>query len=225
MDALVTPLPDVKRQWEAYHRVLRDHCSAPLLHCIGNHDVFGWGTAQRHPDGKKMAREQMGLRSPYYAFERDEWRFIVLDSTHWAPERPSGYVARIDEQQMTWLMRELAATEKWVCLISHIPIFSPCTFFDGPNEQSGDWLVPGEWMHLDARRLKTTFAAFPRVRACLSGHIHLVDQVEYLGVNYFCNGAVCGDYWKGRIQEFAPGYALFEFFPDGTVRRSMAAYG
>jgi 3',5'-cyclic AMP phosphodiesterase CpdA len=224
MDALTTPLVEVERQWKAFHNLVRQHCSMPLIHCIGNHDVFGWGTPRRHPSGKDMARDRLGLKERYYAFDRGAWRFIVLDSTHWAPDRPSGYKALLDEEQVVWLRQELSATDKWVGIVSHIPILAPCAFFDGPNEESGDWQVPGEWMHLDARRLKTVFHSFPRVKACLSGHTHLVDMVEYLGVTYLCNGAVCGKFWQGSVQEFPPNYALLEFHSDGTVQRTMVAY-
>jgi hypothetical protein len=54
------------------------------------------------------------------------------------------------------------------------------------------------------------------VKVCLSGHIHLVDRVDYLGVSYLCNGAVSGAWWKGPNQEFGNGYAIVDLFPDGA---------
>ena len=78
-------------------------------------------------------------------------------------------------------------------------------------------------MHIDARRLKDLFHRSGKVKVCLSGHLHLEDDVTYLGVRHLCNGAVCGGWWKGHHQEFAPAYAVLDFFDDGSVERRMVA--
>ncbi|MBL0024974.1 MAG: hypothetical protein IPO98_08145, partial [Saprospiraceae bacterium] len=57
------------------------------------------------------------------------------------------------------------------------------------------------------------------IKTCLSGHIHLQDEVNYLGIRYFCNGAISGNWWKGAFQEFEPAYAAFDFQNDGNVSR------
>ena len=57
----------------------------------------------------------------------------------------------------------------------------------------------------------------PNVKAAISGHIHLADRTRYLNVDYFCNGSVCGRWWTGKYQEFAPAYALLDLFNDGSV--------
>ncbi|HRK20380.1 MAG TPA: hypothetical protein PLX06_01135, partial [Fimbriimonadaceae bacterium] len=106
----------------------------------------------------------------------------------------------------------------------HIPILSACALFDGPNERPSYWHLPGAWMHLDARRLKDLFKKHPNVKACISGHIHLVDSVRYLGVQYMCNGAASGGWWKGPHQECKNGYALLDFYNDGTVLRRYVDY-
>ena len=124
------------------------------------------------------------------------------------------------------VVRDLAATPAAVpiCVLSHIPILSACTFLDGENEKTSNWQVPGQWMHLDVRRLETLFRQHPNVKACLSGHIHLADEVSYLGVRYFCNGAVSGGWWKGPYQEFGPAYAVVDFHDDGTVDNRLVHY-
>jgi hypothetical protein len=30
------------------------------------------------------------------------------------------------------------------------------------------------------------------------------DEVEYLGIQYFCNGSICGNWWNGNFKDFAP---------------------
>jgi hypothetical protein len=79
-------------------------------------------------------------------------------------------------------------------------------------------------MHIDARRLKTLFLDHPNVKLCLSGHIHLRDSVMYNGVTYACNGAVCGNWWRGAYQETQPGYALVDLWNDGSFRVDYVRY-
>src|SRR5262249_46284457 len=132
-----------------------------------------------------------------------------------------------DDEQFDWLSGVIKATSKTipVLVLSHIPIFAACPFLDGNNESSGNWQVPGAWMHLDARKLTKLFHQHGNVKLCLSGHIHLVDQVKYLGTTYCCNGAVCGGWWKGNYQQFAEGYALVDLFDDGSSECEYVAYG
>lgn len=229
MDAFGADKARTKTQWQIWQSVLRDECSLPVEHCIGNHDVWGWGLKEgADPDqlyGKQWALEEFGLASRYRSFERGGWHFIVLDSTHPAP---GGYIGKLDEAQFEWLEEDLQKTPGAtpVCVLSHIPIACFCCFFDGENEteKTGDWRVPGAWMHIDARRIKDLFYRHANVKLCLSGHIHLQDRVEYLGVKYLCNGAVSGNWWEGRYQEFPPAYVIVDLFDDGTVESEFVPY-
>jgi hypothetical protein len=91
-------------------------------------------------------------------------------------------------------------------------------------QADGNWKLLKVLLHADARRVIRLFRNFPNVKVCLSGHIHLQDEVEYMGVRYFCNGAVSGNWWKGPFKDFAPAYALFDFYEDGSVERKMMVY-
>ncbi|MDZ7268790.1 MAG: metallophosphoesterase [candidate division KSB1 bacterium] len=228
MDALGADKARTKTQWRIWQEVLRNECSLPVVHCIGNHDVWGWKSADATLGsdrlyGKQWVMEELGLRARYYSFDRAGWHFIVLDSTHPAP---TGYLARLDEAQFEWLAEDLRRTPATtpVCVLSHIPIICFCAFFDGDNEASGEWRVPAAWMHLDARRLKDLFTQHANIKLCLSGHIHLQDEVEYLGIKYLCNGAVSGNWWKGAYQEFPPAYALVDLCDDGSVQSTFVPY-
>ncbi|MBI2497753.1 MAG: metallophosphoesterase [Opitutae bacterium] len=232
-DALETPKPRVLEQWELWDRIMAAELKTPACQCIGNHDIFGW--KQRNvpglPDdpayGKALALQHLGLKERYYSFDRSSWHFVVLDSMELNHGNNQGYNARLDDGQFAWLTSDLAATPAAtpVCVLSHIPILSPAAYFDGANEGTGTWIVPGAWMHIDARRIKDLFKRHPNVKVCLSGHLHMEDDATYLGVRYLCNGAVCGGWWKGRNQEFGPAYALIDFFDDGSVENRLVAYG
>ncbi|WP_169978303.1 metallophosphoesterase family protein [Tautonia rosea] len=232
MDAFAQDPETVSKQWNLWHRRLEQDCSLPVESCIGNHDVWGWRGGGFEPStdgscpGKRSAVEELGLPGRYRAFEKAGWKFVVLDSTYPGAE-PGTYTAKIDEEQFDWLVKELEATPAStpILVLSHIPIMAACPFLDGDNEQSGNWQVPGAWMHIDARRLTALFHERGNVRACLSGHIHLADRVDYLGTTYSCNGAVCGGWWKGPYQQFGPAYAVVELYDDGSSECRMISYG
>ena len=62
------------------------------------------------------------------------------------------------------------------------------------------------------------------MKLCLSGHIHLLDRCEYLGVTYVCGGAVCGSWWKSRASECTKGIPHVIFYADGTFDVQYVAY-
>jgi 3',5'-cyclic-AMP phosphodiesterase len=230
MDALGTDLGRAQKQWDLFTAGVKASAGVPVRYALGNHDVWGWNNIDKHKDhalfGKQHAQDQLELASPYYSFTQAGWRIIVLDSTHRKLDGSGGYTARLDDGQFEWLSDTLAGTPKDqpVLVLSHIPIFCACAFLDGDNEKSGNWQVPGAWMHIDVRRIKDLFLKHPNVRLALSGHIHLADRVDYLGVSYFCNGAVSGGWWGGKYQEFGNGYAIVDLFDDGSFENKYMEY-
>ena len=227
MDCLVTDHARVKLQWDLYGSVLSANAAVPIVHTVGNHDVSGWGSPMRlsHEPGygKAFALDRMHLARGYQSFDRAGWHFVILDSI--APFRGRGYTAHLDEEQFQWLADDLArAKGKPTLLVSHIPILSTSAFFFGENERTGNWHVPGAWMHIDSRRIKDLFAQHPTVVACLSGHMHMVDRMNYQGVRYYGNGAGCGNWWNGPMQGVGNGYAIVELFSDGTVTNQYFEY-
>lgn len=231
MDAFGQDRARTEAQWAAWDGVLREFTAIPLRHCLGNHDIWGWNRASSRTTGdealhgKRWAMERLELTERYYRFDRAGWRFLVLDSTF--PHGDSGYTARLDDPQFAWLSAELTATPPTmpILVLSHIPILCGCALLDGDNEKTGDWVVPGAWMHIDARRIKDLFYKHPNVRLALSGHIHLRDRLDYNGTTYLCNGAVCGAWWKGNYHETPPGYAVVDLYDDGTFQHEYVTYG
>jgi hypothetical protein len=96
--------------------------------------------------------------------------------------------------------------------------------FADKNEANGDWRISRALLHVDNRRIIDLFKQYKNIVCCLSGHIHLQDSVEYFGIQYYCNGAVSGDWWSGPFKGFAPAFAVFDFYEDGTVKREMINY-
>jgi 3',5'-cyclic AMP phosphodiesterase CpdA len=229
-DALEKTKDEVKIQWATWKRLLKSDNTLPVASIIGNHDIFGWfnktqdltGDAQY---GKAWVVDELRMPKRYYSFEKNNWKFIILDSAQLSPA--GGYIAFIDNEQIAWLSSELRNTPatKHICIASHIPIFSACAgLFYGKTEQNGDLLTKRNIMHTDFFKLKNLFKHYSNIKLCISGHVHLQDEVKYLGITYYCNGAVCGNWWKGAFQDFAPAYAVIDFYDDGTFDRNFVIY-
>ncbi len=229
MDSFSAKASWTDEQFDAFRKVMRRHCRIPVKYCIGNHDVWGWDkksseTTGREPHwGKNRPIHEFQMPGRYYGFSKGPWHFIILDSTHTAD---SNYKARLDDEQFAWLQAELEThRDKFIAIISHIPILSVAAFLDGDNAKEGHWSLPKEWMHLDAVALKDVFAKYPNVKLCISGHLHLVDRAEYNGVTYICDGAVCAAWWKGDYMECDEGYGVFDLYADGTFAHQYIPYG
>lgn len=226
-DALGQEEQKVKDQWKLWSKIESEEVSLPIVHCIGNHDVWGISEARNDPRyGKEWATDALGLENRYYSYEQAGWHFIVLDSTH--PKDDGGwYTAKLDEEQFAWLQAELKRNngQKPIMVLSHIPIVCAAAYFDGDNEESGDWQVPGAWMHIDARRIVELFYEYGNVKLCVSGHIHLLDKVVYNEVAYYCNGAISGRWWGGNYHQTPPGFAMINLYEDGSFDREYTQYG
>ena len=230
MDALDTPKDEVKKQWATFKNIMKNENTLPVFSVIGNHDIYGWFNKTENLRGDKLygkawAVEELRIPKRYYSFERAGWKFIFLDSAQLSPS--GGYCAYLDSEQFEWLKAELTATAptKHICIASHIPIFSACSaLFYGKNEPNGDLLTHKNIMHTDFFKIKNLFKSFTNIRVCLSGHVHMQDEVKFLGVTYLCNGAVCGNWWKGNFQDFPPAYAVVDLYDDGSFERYFVNY-
>ena len=216
----------VKKQWELFHHILSLDNSLPVHHCIGNHDLYGWAMPNSSEmENKYLAMDEYQIKKPYYSMQYRKWKFIVLDSIRPKNSVP-GYYAEIDEEQMNWLKEELQNTPKdlFICIVSHVPILAVCTLFEGNSKNKKNWNIPNNSLHADAGELTALFYQYPNVKACLSGHIHMIDHVNYLGVDYYCNGAVSGSWWKGSHHQFPPSISMMNFYDDGKVSREVNCY-
>lgn len=230
MDAMEADKQKTQVQWDLFHSILQKENSLPIYHCIGNHDIWGWFIKENRPESDKLyakewVLETLQMKNRFYHFTKGRWHFIVLDSTQLNPV--GGYIAFLDSEQLEWLKQQLTIIprDEFICIVSHIPILSICAglFFER-TEPNGDLKIQRNLMHTDFLALKKIFLQYPNIKLCLSGHIHLQDELNYLGITYYCNGAVSGNWWKGSFQEFAPAYAVVELYEDGTFNRTIVNY-
>jgi hypothetical protein len=218
MDSLSKTKEETEAQWEVWRRIKSSFPELKFYHCLGNHDVWGLTPDKEKYPGKAWALKEHNMDCPYYTFKSKGWNFIVLDSTQMKPDG-KWYTAHIDKTQRTWLentLKNIPANEP-ILVVSHIPIIGATPFLDGDNAKTGDWVVPGAWMHTDAKSLINLFYNHKNVKVAISGHIHLVETLIYHNVYYYCSGAVSGNWWEKEPYELTnKGYTIFELYNDGT---------
>ena len=234
MDCMDAGRDRTQLQWDLWRKVKADHCGLEVRSVVGNHDVWGWnkaksGTTGTEPlYGKQWACEQFGRPLPYESFDRAGWHVVLLDSVF--PHEAS-YIGRLDDAQWDWLERDLAAVPVAtpVLIVSHIPILSvyPLAVTAAGTAAGGkpSFSFEGDLVHVDHDRFQKLFARHPNVKACLSGHLHIVEEVEYGGVRYLCNGAVCAGWWQGLHRGTDFGYAVVDLHDDGSVECDYVTYG
>lgn len=230
MDSLATDVARTELQWKLWDRTLRDACSLPIEHCIGNHDVWGWdkepsGTTGKEANwGKQRALDAYQIPERYRSFDKAGWHFVVLDSVF--PDPEDTYIARLDEEQFAWLADDLAQCDPNtpIIIVSHIPILSVAYIEFAAALAAKPSRVRGA-MHTDAKRLVDLFKQHPNVKLCISGHLHLFERIEYSGVTYLCSGAVSGYWWKGNHATTDEGYAVIDLYDDGSFDQQYVAYG
>ena len=229
MDALEADKAKTTTQWNLYNSILKAENKLPIYHCIGNHDIWGWFNKdeqikQDKVYGKQWAIDELQLPARYYHIEKNNWAFIFLDSVQLNPA--GGYIAKFDPPQIEWLTATLnSLAGKHVCIFSHIPILSICAgLFFNKTEANGDLLIKRNLMHTDFLQLDALFSKYKNIKACVSGHIHMQDDIMYNGIRYMCNGAVSGNWWHGPFNGFAPAYAMLDFYEDGSIEKQMIQY-
>ena len=231
MDALDLDRGTVQAQMDLAATILREHSSTPIVHCIGNHDVWGWNRSDRDRNGndprfgKGWWLEWTGYSSTYFSFDRAGWHFVFLDSIHELPTR--GYEARLSETQWAWLQSDLDKVPESTptCIVSHVPFLHAGAQFFGPAERSGRaWNIPGTLIHLDGRRIKDLLSRHPNVKLCLSGHIHMSSRLNYNHTSHVSHGAVSGAWWNGDMQETPAGYGIVDLHADGRFNSRFETY-
>ncbi|MBC7418822.1 MAG: metallophosphoesterase [Pedobacter sp.] len=229
-DSLERPEKDIAAQWEVWHKINAEQNKLPMFHCIGNHDVYGWmnpdPAIKNSPDyGKARVLRELKMSHSYYKFKMKSWNFIVLDSVH---KHPKGYEARLDEEQFKWLATQLQdiPRQEPIVIISHMPLFSAVYnyVFEGKTSELFTDLTNRILVHRDGWEIKELIKNYPNVKLCLSGHLHLQEEINYLQTSYVNCGAVCGNWWKGKLQEFEPAFFNFHLLKDGSFKYEVVNY-
>ncbi len=192
-DALGVSKDRATQLFDLYGKTEQD-LGLKVHHTIGNHDCFGVYTASGVPTtdpeyGKKMYAERFG--PTYYSFGHKGVHFLVLDSIGITPDR--FYEARMDDDQLAWLSKELAAIPAGqpIVVVTHIPLVTavPSYTIPAPQAAHGNGFTHGP----------AAIKLFEghNVLAVLQGHTHVNEEVIWHGIPYLTSGAVCGNWWHG----------------------------
>ena len=232
MDAFAQTRGRTQLQWELWAKTLKQENGVPAKGCIGNHDIWGWhkersqasGTEPEY--GKKWATDALALPHRYYSFLQAGWKFAALDGVQ-PGAKPGTYSAYLDDEQFDWLTRELRDTPATtpVLVWSHVPIVSVLPTLGTRSAPTGDLSLASGSTHTDAGKVVALLARHPNVKGCLSGHLHQLDEVRVRGVRFHCNGAVSGNWWKGKHQGMPEGYAVVDLFADGAYTVEYVPFG
>ncbi|HTF22121.1 MAG TPA: metallophosphoesterase [Chryseolinea sp.] len=223
---------DAEKQWNLLARLLKENNRIPIRSCIGNHDVWFGPDAKTDESykthkhyHKNWVLEVLALPDRYHSSEMNGWQFIALDSINLDEYS-------IDKGQFSWLEKELdrIPPKRPICIFSHVSILSVIPLMRGLKEEKlEDIRYPASRQHRDALQLKNLFYKHPNVKLCLSGHTHQIDQVNFIGVQYFTGGTVSGNWWGDHrdsviFEEFPPAYTLIDLFADGMVSYETIFY-
>jgi len=220
----------VQKRWDVWNKIVSAENKIPIRSALGNHDVWygpddtldtEYKKDRRY--GKQWAIEMLGLPNRYYSFEKNGWKFIALDSIN----GKVGY--SLDDEQFDWLDAELSRTPagQSVLVFNHVPLLSACaTMYLIEREEAAASKYPIGDQHTDTKRIKTLFHKHKKVNLCLSGHVHYIDAVDYLGVKYLCNGAVSGNWWRNplNLDEFPPVYTIIDLYANGSSEIQHSFY-
>ena len=153
-----------------------DRAGLPFYSVIGNHD-----TATE----KQKVTELLQMPGRYYRFDSGSYRCLVLDASLNAPDKPYPKTeikwdeCYIDNEQGSWLRKELAMADRPVLVFSHLNFV----------------LKPGwvEDLHLIVNREEymRLFADSGKVAAVFSGHYHPGDVEMASGIPYVTFAAMC----------------------------------
>ncbi len=180
----------------------------PWVYVKGNHDTNYDGQPDHHRTYETWARV---FGPPYYSFNYGPVHFVVLNNPYFGQK--SGYTAKLDFTQMSWLRRDLALVPKdqLVVLMMHIPL------------------------HRMADRAEIFSLLQDRPNTfSISGHTHTMYHIFYDETtgwkgsephHHLVNGAACGAWWRGTPDEVGlphassadgtpNGYSIITF--DGT---------
>ena len=221
MGVEVQPLAEAKSQLANWREMISQTVKVPYASCIGNHDLWGWSSKGNKDlyTGKRMAMDAFDMPGRYYSFERAGWRFLMLDAIQ---PGPYGYSTSIDEEQFEWLRREIQKSVLPTLIVSHAPVLSVTgLLMGGPKPGSSSFRVPSHKYLANSHAIVELLAERPQVKVCLSGHMHMIDEVKYRGVRHVCGGAVCGGWWRGPFEKFDPAFVLVDLFKDGGSRHHV----
>jgi 3',5'-cyclic AMP phosphodiesterase CpdA len=189
---------------------------------IGNHDIRWTERSADKPEDyleKSRAIAAFDMPARYYRREQGGWSFLLLDTF----QRPG---CELDEVQWKWLEEQLSTGDTPVCIVTHAPLLTATHFLEPVTDKGRGYTIPEGWSPKGLVRFRELFRKHPRVKLCLSGHMHTSDRVEIDHAAYVCGGAVSGNWWgQGDYLGFGPCWIEVQLHADGTWSHQRQPWG
>ncbi len=161
-----------------------------LYHALGNHEF------SVNDNEKEKVLQKENLEKPYYSFEEDNWRFVIINGNDLSlyahikgsPKYKEAEVllqklkadslrqaqtwnGAVGKEQLAWLEKELAAAQKKkqkVIMACHFPLYP-----DSATE-----------LLWNAKEVRALIEKYPCVFAYFNGHVHKSQYFFEKGVHY-----------------------------------------
>lgn len=177
-------LPEEK--YEPYFKIWNSF-KGPKYHVIGNHEM----------DGGVSLKEAIAMRkmkNSYYSFEKNGFRFIVLDGNDKKDKNQKGYRSFMGKKQLDWLKNELKISKEPMVIFSH----------QGIGSDPGN---PGERYSIEnSKEVRKIFEDHNRINkkshiiCCFNGHTHHDFAEEINGIWYITINSMAYK-WLGEEYE------------------------
>lgn len=200
MDAMTSSMSKLKNDISDVFEAFR-HLKKDLIGAIGNHDFVN---ENRNPDELIELWSNMQA-NPYNVVTKqldEHWSMVVLPSINIVPESLNGYESALTEKQFAQFEEVLRnnaelANPKHIVVVSHVPIMSITPLMDRKHPMNRkSYEFPANHIHADAYKLVNMMSNYPQIQLCLSGHMHMVDEIKYKDITYACCGSLCGMWWS-----------------------------
>ncbi len=211
MDALGQNYERSDSLYNLYTELTKDF-EMPVYNTIGNHEIFGLYEESKVDTTHELYREKMyedRIGPRYYTFEKQGWKFFVLDAIGYTKERK--YIGKIDQEQIKWITTELEKTSKEIpiAISVHIPFITVGTqIMYGSLEANS----PGAVI-TNAKELLDLFQEH-NLKLVLQGHLHILEDIYIKGIHFITGGAVSAKWWSGPHHGLEEGFILFTINKD-----------
>jgi len=217
---------------DRFLKIWRDQTGLPTYFTFGNHDLVGTKNAavdRADPRfGKGLFKIKLSLDRDYYTFQKNGWRFIVLDDV--VPEPDGSYIGEFAQEQLAFLHDELTADPGTpTILCGHIPsvsVLPNLTEGGATRDKVTNIETPASLVVHNTAQLHSIITdTKANVKAIFAGHLHHLEQIQVDGISYINSGAICGNWWKGAQNGCPEGFLVVDLSSEGNVEANYHSFG
>jgi 3',5'-cyclic AMP phosphodiesterase CpdA len=221
-DGFQSAAETVEHRWDAYLEMHRG-VNGRVEPVIGNHDLVAAVPEDGTPaatDPRARFRNAFGLERTFRTFEAAGYRFFLLDSiVVTGGEDP--YEGRIDDQQLRWLVTQLASIDPSTPLVvaTHIPLLTAMY----QATEGATTAALANRVVVNSREVLDMFDGH-NLLLVLQGHLHVDEMIRWRDTTFITGGAVCGKWWRGSWHGTPEGFGTLTLRPD-RVEWQYHTYG